>query len=155
MSEETYASPQTRAGPAIPTSGEVEARPTQVQPRSFVKLYGSILDSTIWLESLPTKVVWITMLAMADADGCVAASVPGLTRRAGVTRPECETALRVLVAPDTDSKTPDYEGRRIEEIEGGWVILNHRKYREMRTPKQVSDAARQALHRANGDDNDL
>lgn len=126
------------------TPSEVEARPTHAQPRSFVKLYGSILDSTIWLESLPTRVVWITMLAMADGDGVVAASVPGLARRAGVTRPECEAALEILTEPDPDSKTPDHEGRRIEKIEGGWVILNHRKYREMRTAKQIYDAERQA-----------
>lgn len=121
----------------------------------FVKLYGSILDSTVWLESLPTKVLWVTMLAMADADGYVASSVPGLARRAGVTRAECEDALEVLSAPDPDSKTPDNDGRRIEKVTGGWLILNARLYRELRTPKQVSDAARQALHRANGDDNDL
>lgn len=139
MNEETYASP---------------SRPTQVQPRSFAKLYGSILDSTIWQESLPTKVVWITMLAMADADGCVAASVPGLTKRAGVIRIDCEEALKILAAPDTDSKTPDYEGRRIEKIEGGWVILNHRKYREMRSAKQIADAGRQQLQRDRAKEND-
>jgi hypothetical protein len=113
----------------------------------FVKLYGSILDSTIWLESLPTKVVWISMLAMADVDGFVAASVPGLAKRAGVTRPECEAALKILAGPDPDSKTPDHDGRRVEKVTGGWEILNHRMYRELRTPKQVSDAARQQLQR--------
>ena len=116
----------------------------------FVKLYGSILDSTVWLESLPTKVLWVTMLAMADADGCVAASVPGLAKRAGVTRSECEAALEILAVPDPDSKTPDNDGRRIEKVTGGWLILNARLYRELRTPKQVADAERQARHRENG-----
>ena len=143
MSEETYAS-----------SSEAKARPTQVQPRSFVKLYASILDSTIWQESSATRAVFITMLVMADADGCVAASVPALARRAVVTRPECEKALEILAAPDPDSRTPDDEGRRIEEIEGGWLILNRRKYGEMRTPKQLADAERQQLQRDRAKEND-
>lgn len=109
---------------------------------NFVKLYGTILDSTIWLEPLPTKVVWITMLAMADATGCVRSSIPNLAKRAGVSRQECEDALVTLSAPDPDSKTPDYEGRRIERIDGGWFILNHRKYRDMRTDAQIATAER-------------
>lgn len=114
---------------------------------NFVKLYGSILDSTVWQESLPTKVVWITMLAMADAEGFVAASVPGLTKRAGVTRAQCESAIRVLSEPDPDSKTTDHEGRRIEAVDGGWVILNHRKYRDLRTDTQIATAERVRKHR--------
>lgn len=113
----------------------------------FVKLYGSILDSTVWLESLPTKVIWITMLAMADWEGFVSAAVPTLAKRAGVTRAECETALAVLGAPDPDSKTKEFEGRRVEPREGGWLILNHGKYRDMRTETQVRTAARVKKHR--------
>ncbi len=114
---------------------------------NFVKLYGSILDSTIWLETLPTKVVWITMLAMADANGCVASSVPNLAIRAGVTREQCDESLRVLSSPDSDSRTDEHEGRRIEKIDGGWVILNHRKYRDLRTDVQVATAERVRKHR--------
>jgi hypothetical protein len=114
---------------------------------NFVKLYGSILDSTIWLEPLPTKVVWITMLAMADADGCVVSSIPSLAKRAGVAREDCLTALATLAAPDPDSKTSDHEGRRIERVDGGWLILNHRKYRDMRTDTQIATAERVRKYR--------
>jgi hypothetical protein len=114
---------------------------------NFVKLYGSILDSTIWLEPLPTKVVWITMLAMADADGCVVSSIPSLAKRAGVSREEVHTALATLAAPDPDSKTSDHEGRRIERVDGGWLILNHRKYRDMRTDTQIATAERVRKYR--------
>lgn len=114
---------------------------------NFVKLYGSILYSTVWLEPLPTKVVWITMLALADADGVVAAAIPGLAKMAGVTRNECEIAIETLLAPDADSKTIEHEGRRIEAVEGGWLILNHRKYREMRTETQIATAERVRKHR--------
>jgi hypothetical protein len=97
----------------------------------YTKLFQSILDSTIWHESLPTKVVWITMLAMADRDGCVWASLPGLADRAKVTREECEAALDKFYEADPDSRTQEHDGRRVEKIDGGWRLLNHAKYRAM------------------------
>lgn len=113
----------------------------------FVKLYGSILYSTVWLEPLPTKVIWITMLALADWEGLVAASVPGLAKIAGVDREDCEAALLTLLSPDPDSKTKEDEGRRIREVDGGWKIINHGKYRDMRTENQVKTAQRVKQYR--------
>lgn len=97
----------------------------------FVKLFNSILDSTIWQEPIQTKVVWITMMAMCDRDGEIHASIPGLAVRAGVSVPECEAALACMLSPDPYSRTKADEGRRIAEIDGGWVLLNHGKYREL------------------------
>ena len=112
-----------------------------------MKLYGSILDSSVWSEDPYTRLVWITMLAMADADGFVEAAVPGLARRANVPLDACEAALVRLQAPDPYSKSPDHEGRRIEPAERGWNILNYTAYRELRTKRQVTDAVRQKRHR--------
>lgn len=77
------------------------------------------------------KVVWITMLAMADRDGVVWASVPGLAHRAGVGLGECRVALEKFLGPDLESRTTENEGRRIEAVDGGWRLLNHGKYRSM------------------------
>lgn len=96
---------------------------------SYTKLFHSILDSSIWQESHQTRIVWVTMLAMADQHGEVQAAIPGLAKRAGVTIAEAEQAIATLSAPDTYSRTPDHEGRRIAKIDGGWEILNHAKYR--------------------------
>jgi len=97
---------------------------------TYAKLFGSILDSTVWQESLPTKVVWITMLAMKDRNGYVGAAVPGLAKRAGVTVAECEAALKKFLSPDRYSRSTEHEGRRIEVVDGGWTVLNHEKYRQ-------------------------
>lgn len=102
---------------------------------TYVKLFQSILDSTVWQEDLPTKVVWITLLAMKDRHGYVGASVPGLAKRAGVTLEECARALEKFKSPDLYSRTKDYEGRRIEEAQGGWTILNHHFYRSKMSPE--------------------
>lgn len=113
-----------------------------LMPGGFVKLYGSILDSSVWSEDPYTRLVWITMLAMADAGGFVEAAVPGLARRANVPLDACENALERLAAPDTYSKSPAHEGRRIEKADRGWRILNYATYRELRTAEQVATADR-------------
>lgn len=97
---------------------------------TYAKLFGSILDSTVWQESLPTKVVWITMLAMKDRNGYVGAAIPGLAKRAGVSVEECEGALTKFLSPDPYSRSKEHNGRRIEVSDGGWTVLNHEKYRQ-------------------------
>jgi len=116
----------------------------------FTKLFNSILDSTIWQEPLETKIVWITMLAMVDRSGEVHASVPGLAKRAGVTLEQCESALLCLSSPDRYSRTKDHEGRRTREIDGGWELLNHAKYRALLSAEERKEYNRkkQAEYRA-------
>jgi len=98
---------------------------------AYTKLFNNILTSTIWGEDVQTRLVWITMLAMADKNGEVQATIPGLARMAVVDLDACRAAVAKFLQPDPDSRTQDDEGRRIEEIEGGWVLLNYAKYREM------------------------
>jgi len=122
----------------------------------FTKLFNSILDSTIWQEPKETKIVWITMLAMVDRCGEVHASIPGLARRAGVTIPECELALACLLSPDTYSRTKDHDGVRIAEIDGGWALLNHGKYRTLLSAEERREYNRrkQAEYRSKAAAND-
>ena len=80
------------------------------------------------------------MLALADKNGEVQASIPGLARIAGVSVSDCETAIGKFLAPDRYSRTTDDEGRRIEPIEGGWVLINHAKYREMASRDEAREA---------------
>jgi hypothetical protein len=117
---------------------------------AYTKLFHSILASTIWQESKETKILWVTMLAMTDRDGVVAASVPGLAKMAGLTVPETRTALECLLAPDPDSRTEDFEGRRIAKCDGGWQVLNHRKYRNLECADRRREQVREAVakHRA-------
>ena len=114
----------------------------------FVKVYGSILYSSIWAEDHPTRILWITMLAMADSTGYVEAATPGLARVANISGEECKRALEILQAPDLESKSQDWAGARVEKVEGGWQLLNYQRYREQRTESQVKRAERQARYRA-------
>lgn len=95
----------------------------------YTKLFNSILASTIWEADMPTRIVWITLLAMADKHGVAEGSVPGLATFARVSLKDCQKALEALQSPDEHSRSKEYEGRRIEAIEGGWRLINHAKYR--------------------------
>ena len=109
----------------------------------YTKLFNSILASTIWRASDKTRIVWITMLAMADKDGVVEGSIPGLSDFARVSLDDCEAALKELSEPDKYSRSEEFDGRRIEEIPGtGWQLLNHGKYRA-----KMSDDERREYNR--------
>lgn len=106
--------------------------------KKFFKLYSSILYSNLWQESKETKVLWITLLAMSDEHGMVDACIPALAKRAGLTLDECEASLKVLLSPDPYSSCKDEDGRRILEIDGGWLIVNHGKTGRRRGPLRMT-----------------
>jgi hypothetical protein len=98
----------------------------------FVKLFQKMLDSSVWLESDSTVRIWVTLLLSMDSDGfCSFASIENLSRRSRVKPSLAAKAIAILEAPDKNSTTPDDDGRRIERVQGGWIVLNCRKYRDI------------------------
>jgi hypothetical protein len=112
---------------------------------SFVKLDSGIIASSLWQEPYHVRLVWITMLAQCDAQGYVSASLPGLAHLANVTMDECVEAVKVLSGPDPHSRTPDYEGRRMEAVDGGYIILNYSKYRIARDAEERREYMREYM----------
>lgn len=112
---------------------------------TYTKLFSSITASTIVSEPLATRWLWVTMLAMADGQGCVWGSIPGLARIANITLTECETALECFLAPDLYSRTKDHDGRRVELVDGGWRLLNHAKYRAIRSAEERREYMREYM----------
>lgn len=121
---------------------------------AFVKLDCGILDSTIWGDR-EAREVFITALLMAKPRqlfvempqlcvnslemtgfvvppgwyGFVEAAGPGIVDRCKIEREAGMAALERLGSPEADSRTPDYGGRRLVRVDGGYVILNYAKYR--------------------------
>lgn len=111
----------------------------------YNKLFTKILDSSIWLESSPTRIVWLTFLAVMDEKGFAPfAALGNVANRAMVTLEEAKTALGILEAPDPESSDPENEGRRLERVPGGWMVLNAQKHRDLltRAIKQAQTAER-------------
>jgi hypothetical protein len=103
---------------------------------TFTKLFSSITASTIWCEDDQTRIVWITMLAMANKNGFVFASVPGLAKMAVVPVEATRSALEKFMQPDRDSRSQEHEGRRIEVVDGGWRLLTYMKHRAIRDEEE-------------------
>lgn len=122
---------------------------------AFVKLDCGILDSTIW-EDRDAREVFLTALLMAVPDelltpqpqldvrslkqtgwtvpagwyGFVAAAGTGIIKRAGLGHKNGFAALERLCEPEAGSRSPEYDGRRMARVSGGYVILNYIRYRE-------------------------
>ena len=102
----------------------------------YSKLHSSLVNSSLWTESDSVRILFITLLAMSDRDGCVYGSRLGLSRIAQVDPDSADEAFNTLMAPDDDScdklRAPENKGRRIEEIPGGFRLLNYEYYRGLR-----------------------
>jgi hypothetical protein len=106
--------------------------------------------SSLWEEPPETRLLFIWFIGVADVDGNVLPhTVTNLARLANLPLDKTKAALETLESPDPGSRTKAHEGRRLlKQEDGGWLVVNAAIYREMRTSKQVADAARQAEHRA-------
>jgi len=113
----------------------------------FVKIFGNLLDSSIWAESNETRIVWITLLVMSDEDGVVRSTAPGIAHRARVSIGNARKALEVLESPDPDSRTPDNDGRRIERVPDGYLILNYEMFRQIHNRAERREQTRKRVRK--------
>lgn len=121
----------------------------------FVKLDCGILDSTLWID-VDARLIFITALLMAEPYeaqepieaieirtmkklgfvvpkgwyGFVKAAGRGIAQRAGIKQKDGLDALERLAAVELDSRSAEYEGRRMVRVDGGFIILNYIKYRD-------------------------
>jgi hypothetical protein len=100
---------------------------------SFAKLSSTIIDSSIWNADDHVIRVWIAFLAKKDENGFVEAAYSGMRRICNIKNDpdgkKFDHAISVLESPDPESKTKDFEGRRIQREDDGWIVLNHDKFR--------------------------
>ena len=113
----------------------------------YVKVFSDLLQSSLWCEDSDTRIVWLTLLLMADQDGVVRSTAPGIANHARVKLDVTRKALEKFESPDPDSRTAANEGRRIERIDGGYFILNYGLYRALKTQEERRAAVRKRVRR--------
>jgi hypothetical protein len=113
----------------------------------YTKLFSDIVSSTIWQEPNDCRVLWITMLAMKGKDHICRATIPALAKLANITLADCEGYLEHFTKPDKYSRSQENEGRRIEKIDGGFLILNGEKYRKLLSKDERREQVRLAVQR--------
>jgi hypothetical protein len=134
----------------------------------FVKLDTRILNSTLWFDR-SIRDVFITALLMAEPwvfdqpmeqveartlkktgfvvppgwYGFIPTSGIGIIRQSLVDTDPGYAALDALGSADDESRSHDFEGRRLVRVDGGFVVLNYMKFRD----RDENGARRQKLYR--------
>lgn len=105
----------------------------------FAKIFEQIFDSSI-AEDWKTRLVFEDMLVLADQNGVVDKTYEAIARRTNVPLDIVRQAISILESPDTRSRNPNHEGRRIvrldEHRDWGWMIVNYEEYRKMASEEQ-------------------
>lgn len=110
---------------------------------TFAPIFSKIVDSSLWDEPDHVVKVFLTMLAKKDFDHVVRANAYNISKWSRKTEKEVLEALKVLSSPDKKRLEPQaHEGRRIQKVEGGWLVLNGGHYRKM--AQEVSERVRKA-----------
>lgn len=100
----------------------------------WIKLHSTLTTSSIWSESYPTRIVWLSLMSLCDMDGIAHISEDRIASAANVSEAEAKLALKSLMSPDPNSKDPEFEGRRLQRVSGGFLLLNYFKYRDVKPP---------------------
>lgn len=114
-------------------------------------LFSKIVDSSLWREKDEVIKIFLTMLAKKDADQVVRANAYMIGEWAKKTEAETLSALKVLASPDRRRIEPQpYEGRRIQKVADGWLILNGQYYENLMRSinRRAYKTAKQAEYRA-------
>jgi hypothetical protein len=99
---------------------------------TWCPIFSKIVDSSIWRESDLVVKVFLTMLAKKDYDHVVRANAYMIGEWAKKSEGEVLEALKILSSPDRKRLEPQpFEGRRVEKVGEGWLVLNGEYYRDM------------------------
>ncbi len=98
----------------------------------YVPIFSKIVDSSLWSEPDFVVKIFITMLAKKDRDNVVRGNAFNIGAWARKTEKEAMDALKILAAPDTKRvEKQANDGRRIEKVADGWLILNAEVYQNL------------------------
>ena len=101
---------------------------------TFAPLFSGLVESSIWEEPYHVRILFVSMLAIKDMDHVVRRNEYQLMKRANISAEEVKEALKILESPDTRRPGQLHDGRRIQKVEDGWIVLNGQFYEEqMRT----------------------
>lgn len=101
-------------------------------PTDYVKVYrkffmGSMSDAPPW-----PRLTFLAMLSLADDTGFVDGTPKQIAAYGSIPQEDIGAALDFLQKPDSESSTPDLDGRRITLVSPNrWHITNYRTYYEL------------------------
>ena len=109
-----------------------------------------VVDSSLWEEPGDVVKVFMTMLATKNSDHVCELDAYRIAKKCNFVLPDrtideikALDIFKILASPDKRRKgKQEFDGRRIQAVAGGWLILNGEKYRKM-----VSEEMKKARNR--------
>lgn len=114
----------------------------------YGKIFEQMYDGTLGTRGpWQALVTFQQMIVLADKEGVLDMTAEALARRTTIPLEIIRIGIAGLEATDPDSRTPDEDGRRIVRLSEtrtwGWRIVNHAKYRAIRTAEERREYHRQ------------
>lgn len=98
---------------------------------AFTKLDDGLVFSSLMREDDATFRVFIILLSRTGPDGIAPVSSDFLQTITKKGEQEIEQCLKRLESPDPSSRSTEDDGRRIRRVDGGFFMINYKKYRSV------------------------
>lgn len=106
---------------------------------TWTPLWSGIVDSSLWDEESDVCKVFMTLLAVKDSDHICRLDTYKIAKKCNfrngdqsIDEVRVLDILKLLASPDNKRRlNQEFGGRRIKAVEGGWLVLNGEKYRQM------------------------
>jgi len=116
----------------------------------YAKIHRALWDGTL-AGSWQGWTVFVFLLAHCDSEGVVDMTPRAIAARSGLPLADVETGLAALEAPDPESRSDGYEGRRIVRLDEnrswGWWIVNRNKWRDLKDTEEIRAQSRERVRR--------
>jgi len=114
----------------------------------YGKLFESMYEGTLY-GKWQAIVTFQQMIILCSPDGVIDMTPQTISARTSIPLEIIQTGVVDLEAPDPFSRTPDRDGRRIERLDDhrpwGWLIVNHKKYKDLISQEQKREADRERM----------
>jgi len=105
----------------------------------YGKIFTSIYDGTL-AEDWRALITFQQMIVLCDSDGLLDMTPQAISKRTGIPIEHIKAGIEILENKDPYSRTDNEDGRRILRIDDhrpwGWVIVNHKYYRDLKTKEE-------------------
>lgn len=116
----------------------------------YGKIFSSMYDGTLRV-NWQALVTFQQLIVLCDSDGVIDMTPEAISGRTGIPLDIIREGIEKLEAPDPYSRTPDFEGRRLERLDEhrpwGWRIVNYLKYRSLVNTETVREQNRERQKR--------
>lgn len=111
----------------------------------YGKIFKSMYEGTLYGQ-WEAIVTFQQMIVLCDSNGILDMTPEAISARTSIPLDIIQRGLSQLSQPDPETRTLGHEGRRIQLIDEhrpwGWYIVNHDKYRALKSQEEIREKAR-------------